>query len=107
MNAEQKFGHRLRAIRKSRKLNIGQLAEKADTDVKHLGRVERGEKRPSFDLIVALAHALNVSPAKLFEFDAPQNDADVLRKQLERLLVDVELAQLQKVHRILEVLLEP
>jgi transcriptional regulator with XRE-family HTH domain len=107
MEAAEKFGRRVRAVRKARKLSIGELAEKADTDVKHLGRVERGEKRPSFELIVGLAQALNVSPATFFEFEAVQGDRNVVQKQLARLLADVELAQLQRVHRMLKVLLEP
>lgn len=107
MNAAAKFGFRLRAIRKARKLKIGELAEKANTGVKHLGRVERGEKQPSFELIVALAQALNVSPERLFEFDSPQDDPKTLRRQLDQLLSGLEVTQLLKVRRVIQALLEP
>ena len=107
MTAAEQFGHRLRVIRKARKLKIGDLAEKADTGVKHLGRVERGEKQPSFELIVALAQALNVSPARLFEFNTSQTDPKALRKQLDQLLSDLDVIQLQNVNRMVKALIEP
>jgi transcriptional regulator with XRE-family HTH domain len=107
MDTAERFGCRVRAIRKARKLTISELAERADADAKHLGRVERGEKRPSFELIMSLARALEVSPETFFHSQRPINDRDSLKKQITRLLDDVELAQLQCAHRILKALLEP
>ena len=101
------FGRRLREIRKAQKLKIGQLAEKADTGVKHLGRIERGEKNPSFDLIIALASAMNVSPAKFFESHSAHTDAKALRKQLDQFLSRRDVKQLQQIQRVLGALLEP
>ena len=102
MNAAAQFGSRLRAVRKSHKLKIGQLADRVDIGVKHLGRLERGEKHPSFELIVALAQAMNVSPATFFEFDATQTDPKILRKQLDQLLADRDAKQLHQVQRLLK-----
>jgi len=107
MTSAEKFGHRLRTIRKSRKLKIGELAEKADTGVKHLGRIERGEKQPSFELIASLAQALSVSPARLFEFEPPPIDSRALRNQLSQVLADLDVVQLRNVYRIVKALVEP
>jgi transcriptional regulator with XRE-family HTH domain len=107
MTPASKFGNLLRSVRKSRKLKIWQVAEKVDVEVKHLGRIERGEKKPSFDLIVALANYLNVSPSKFFEFDAEIADLKALRKQIDRLLTQQDLRRLQKARQILAILLEP
>ncbi|MGD0963283.1 MAG: helix-turn-helix transcriptional regulator [Candidatus Acidiferrales bacterium] len=101
MTPAEQFGRRLREIRKAHRLKIGQLAEKADTGVKHLGRIERGEKQPSFELIISLAKAMNVSPAKLFDFDSPQADSRILRKQLDQILAERDAKQLQQIQRIL------
>ncbi|HXA76825.1 MAG TPA: helix-turn-helix transcriptional regulator [Candidatus Acidoferrales bacterium] len=101
MTPAAQFGRRLREIRRGHKLKIGQLAEKADTGVKHLGRVERGEKKPSFELIIALAAAMSVSPAKFFEFDSPQADPRVLRKQLDKFLSRRDAKELQQIQRVL------
>jgi transcriptional regulator with XRE-family HTH domain len=101
MTPAAQFGRRLREIRKAHKLKIAELAERADTGVKHLGRVERGEKQPSFELIIALAVAMSVSPAKFFEFDSPQSDPRALRKQLDQFLARRDGSQLQQIQRIL------
>lgn len=103
MTPVTQFGRRLREIRKAHKLKIGELAEKAETGVKHLGRVERGEKQPSFELIVALAGAMNVSAAKFFEFDPSQSDPKVLRKKLNQFLARRDAKQLLQIQRILAV----
>jgi transcriptional regulator with XRE-family HTH domain len=44
MTAASQFGGLVRSVRKSRKLKIWQVAEKVDIEVKHLGRIERGER---------------------------------------------------------------
>jgi transcriptional regulator with XRE-family HTH domain len=106
MNAAEKFGYRVRAVRKAHKLKIGQLAEKAGTSAKYLGRLERGEKQPSFELIVALAQALGVSPARFFEFDLVESDPRALQRELVHLLADAEVSQLQRVYRTVKALLE-
>jgi transcriptional regulator with XRE-family HTH domain len=101
MTPVAQFGRRLREIRKAHKLKIGELAERAETGVKHLGRIERGEKQPSFELIVDLAAAMNVSAAKFFEFDPSQADPKSLRKSLNHFLARQEAKQLQQIQRVL------
>jgi transcriptional regulator with XRE-family HTH domain len=100
------FGQLVRATRKTRRLRIGQLAEMANTGVKHLGRIERGEKQPSFDLIIALAKAMEVSPAVFFQFDDLQQDQKALKEQLFRLVDKRDAKQLQKANRILRAIFE-
>ena len=107
MNEAELFGQLVRAARKARKMNLGQLAEKADTGVKHLGRIERGEKQPSFELIIALAKAMNVSPSVFFQFDDARADQKFLKEQLRLLLQAQDTKQLQKACRVLRLMLEP
>jgi transcriptional regulator with XRE-family HTH domain len=71
MTEAELFGRLLRATRKDRKVSLGKLAEKVDSGVKHLGRIERGEKVPTFELIIALARELNASPSAFFHFETP------------------------------------
>jgi transcriptional regulator with XRE-family HTH domain len=101
------FGQLVRATRKTRKLRIGQLAEKVNIGAKHLGRIENGEKQPSFELVVALAKAMDVSPEVFFQFDDLQTDQKALREQLQRLLDKRDTKQLQKANRVLRAMLEP
>jgi transcriptional regulator with XRE-family HTH domain len=107
MNEAELFGRLVRATRKDRKLSLGQLAEKANTGVKHLGRIERGEKLPSFELIVALARALNVSPSTFFHFENVNVDPKFLTQQLQALLAKRDAKQLRKAYRVLQATLEP
>jgi transcriptional regulator with XRE-family HTH domain len=103
VTAAAKFGHRVRAVRKAQKLKIAEVAERVGKEVKHLGRIERGEKKPSFELIIALGEAMKVSPATFFDFDPPPSDPRVLRKQLDQLVANRELGQLQQAQRLLRI----
>ena len=107
MSAAVLFGKRLRAVRKAQGIRIGELAERAETGVKHLGRIERGEKQPSFELIISLAKALEVSPGVLFEFEPSQQDPKSLRTQLQHLLEKKDAKQLLQAKRVLKALFEP
>jgi transcriptional regulator with XRE-family HTH domain len=103
MTPAAKFGGLVRSVRKSRKLKIWQVAEKVDVEVKHLGRIERGERQPSFDLIISLAKCLNVSPSKFFDFESTA-DPKTLRKNIDHLLFGLDAKQLGQAHQILDTL---
>ena len=64
MNIELDFkeiGLRIQKLRAEKKMTQAELAEKIDTNQKHLSRIEGGYHRSSLDAIVAIAKALNVS----------------------------------------------
>jgi transcriptional regulator with XRE-family HTH domain len=90
-----------------RKVSIAKLAEKVGIGPKHLGRIERGEKVPSFELIVALARELAASPSAFFHFENANLDPKFLTQQLQALLAKRDAKQLQKASRVLQALLEP
>lgn len=71
-----------------------------DIEVKHLGRIERGERQPSFDLIVSLAKCLNVSASKFFEFES-MGDPKTLRKNIDQLLSGLDAKQLGQARQVL------
>src|SRR5258708_36543157 len=86
MNEAELFGQLLRVTRKSRKMSLADLAEKVDKSAKYLGRLERGESQASFDLVIALANAMNVSPSAFFDFESVQADQKIVREQIRQLL---------------------
>ena len=88
-------------------MSLGKLAEKVDIGVKHMGRIERGEKVPSFELIIALARELNASPSAFFHFENANVDAKFLTQQLQSLLAKRDPEQLRKAYRVLQATLEP
>jgi len=61
------FGERIRTLRQSRGLSQERLADLAGVHRTYLSSLERGERNVSLDNIYALAEALGVSPADLFE----------------------------------------
>jgi transcriptional regulator with XRE-family HTH domain len=103
VTAASQFGGLLRSVRKSRKLKIWQVAEKVDIEVKHLGRIERGERQPSFNLIIALAKCLNVSPSDFFDFDSTV-DSKALRRNIDQFLSGLDTEQLRHARKVLNAL---
>jgi transcriptional regulator with XRE-family HTH domain len=107
MDQVRLFGKRIRTLRKAAKMTQERAAEAARLNSKYLGQIERGEKRPSLDAILALAKALQVSPASFFYFDREESDERVIRRRLDVLLHGRSPQELQQAYRILRALLEP
>jgi transcriptional regulator with XRE-family HTH domain len=106
MNEAMVFGQLLRATRRAHNMGLTELAEKVGIGAKHLGRVERGEKLPSFELIIALANALGVSPSEFFEFET-RADQKIIKERLRQLLDKRDLDQLRRAYRIFKASLSP
>jgi transcriptional regulator with XRE-family HTH domain len=92
------FGKRLRSIRGKR--SRADVAEAADISLGYLGELERGEKWPTLDVIVALARANSVSPADLFELESETVDPKALRKSILALLDEKDTKELQQALRL-------
>lgn len=106
MNQTKLFGKRVRTLRKAARITQEKAAEAAHLNPKYLGEIERGEKRPSFEAIIALAKALDAVPEAFFQFDLEDNDEKALRQKIDKLLQKANTSQLQRVHKITKVLLE-
>lgn len=66
---KQKFGKRLRQLRRERGLTQEQLAEASDLSVDFISLLERGVNAPSFETLEALATILGVPVSDLFYFE--------------------------------------
>jgi transcriptional regulator with XRE-family HTH domain len=62
---KEKFGKSIRKIRLAQGLTQEELAHKAQIERSYMGFIERGQANPSFEKIIAISKALNVSWAKL------------------------------------------
>lgn len=52
----RRLGERIQALRRGRELTQEALAQRCGISQKYLSELERGEKAPSWDTLVALAH---------------------------------------------------
>lgn len=85
MDTKQKFGLRLKLIRKAQSLTQEDLAERVGRSVEAVSNMERGKSLPSFETIQQLATGLNVALKDLFDFDA-EEESDPDRN---RLLIEI------------------
>lgn len=65
------IGERIRALRKSKKMNQLDLSFEAGINITHLGDIERGAVNPSISVLYAIAKALDVELGELFA-DIPE-----------------------------------
>ncbi len=61
------FGRRLRNLRSEAGLSQEDLGEASGLHRNYVGGIERGERNCGIDAVYALAAALRISPARLFE----------------------------------------
>lgn len=71
--AKQLFGERVQAIRRERGITQEQFAERLNKSVEHVSYIERGKRAPSFETILDIAEALEVSVPYLMNV-TPQLD---------------------------------
>lgn len=64
----EKFGKRVKELRKKQGLTQEKLAERAKMDYSYLNLIESGKKNPSLKRIGNLARALSVKLSELFDF---------------------------------------
>ena len=100
------FAQRVRKLRKAAKLSLENAAERGNITGNFWGDVERGNKVPSLDTIVAMAKGLALPPSTLLFLEREEDPRD-MRKRVDSLLTKCNPQQLEMVHRIIKVLLEP
>jgi transcriptional regulator with XRE-family HTH domain len=61
----RRLGNRIRIIRRKKGIKQEKLAELVDKTTEHISYLERGERSPSFELLLDLSHALDVSLSHL------------------------------------------
>src|SRR5881296_565919 len=78
-------GGNIRKLRKSKRLTLEQLAEKAESNPKYLGAVERGEENIGLKKLAQVAAALRVEP---YELLLPGEDGELT----EELIASIKTA---------------
>lgn len=100
------FAQRVRKLRKAAKLSLEKAAELGDITGNYWGDVERAKKVPSLDTIIAMSQGLSVPPSTLLLLEREEEPRDI-RKRIESLLGKCTPQQLELIHRIAKVVIEP
>ena len=66
MDIKQKFGKRLKELRKKAKLSQEQLANLAEIDRTYIPSIEKGDRNVSITIVEKLAKALKISVKDFF-----------------------------------------
>lgn len=83
MDAKQRFGRRLKALRKQRGLTQERLAELVDRSVDAISNIERGLSLPGYETLGRLAETLEVPLSDLSDWFKEADHPDPERAQLE------------------------
>ena len=67
MDWKTQVGKNILRARTAKRWSQQVLAGEADLSLRYLAGVERGEENPSLDTLLAIAAALEITPAKLFD----------------------------------------
>lgn len=68
------IGYRIREQRQRYNLTLEVLAEKVDLSPNYMGKIERGEKKFSFEAIVKISRSLNVTVDHLLYGSSEKNE---------------------------------
>jgi transcriptional regulator with XRE-family HTH domain len=63
----RQLGEKVRSLRHERGLTQQSLAESLDLSVAYVSLIERGGRNPPYTTVIAIAHALGVSPREICE----------------------------------------
>ena len=64
----QEVGEQIRKIREKKNLTQQYVADKTGITTSYFARIERGEERPSMDVIKSVVKALEIRTSDLFRF---------------------------------------
>ena len=98
------LGHRIRSLRKAKRWTLEKLGEKAATNHKHIGEIERGQQNPSFAVLVKIAGALEVELPELFRFQPEELSRKEIEKDIVRILNSISEEDLRQMLSVLKVL---
>lgn len=102
---KETLGHKIKALRKIKKLSQERLADKADLSQQHISRIENGLTFPSVSALNKIANVLNIPIDDLVDNDIKKMEDkytfDILRK-MELLSVEDKIKILGYIERIID-----
>jgi transcriptional regulator with XRE-family HTH domain len=105
MDERKRLGRRVKQLRHRRGYTQEQLAERMEINAKYLSSIERGMENPTLDLLVRLAHGLQVDLHELFQRAPDAEPPEQLRRKIDGFVAEMHAEELSRLVRILEVLI--
>ena len=83
-NVPETLGDVIKSARQRTGITMGALAEEVGASERYLYRIENENKKPSFDILFRLIHALDISPDSIFypEKGSIDNELEYLTRSL-------------------------
>jgi transcriptional regulator with XRE-family HTH domain len=101
---ELHIGQRIRALRLSRGMTQGHLAERAGLNEKHLGVLEREGKDLAVSTLVRIAGALDVPVGELFT-EPTKDDKAVVQRRVSEVLASGDDGAIRRLRLFLDEIL--
>ncbi len=95
----KRFGNRVREKRVMIDMSQETLAEKCDVSTSYIGLVERGEPKPSLEIVLRIANALSVTPNSL-TMDSIKHKASNNKDKLVLMINDFDDTQINTTFEI-------
>ena len=102
---QEKFGTRVREIRRSKNFTQEYLAELLDMDIPNLSNIERGKKFVSGQTISKLARALEVDEKDLFNFNHIKTKKELVIL-IENIIRNADEKELEYYYRMMKMFKE-
>lgn len=97
---KQKFGKRVKELRKSKGFTQEQVAEIVDIEPPNISKMEKGKHFPQPENIEKLANALGVNVKELFDFEHFQQK-QFLIKEIEDYLKNTSVQNVEFVYKFI------
>lgn len=85
------FRMNIKHYRTKRNMSQAQLAEACDCSNGMIGAIEAGRAKPSFDMILVIAEALQIHPADLFLRDTSVTQKELKEQLQTKLIEDIKI----------------
>ena len=102
----RRFGEKVRALRKAKRLTQEKLGEKSGLHHTYIGSIERAECNLSMDNIAKVAKGLEIEPYELFRFSSGEEAVSEREKSIMELAEALKREDQSTVESILNIVKE-
>ena len=92
------LGKRVAELRNKRGLTQDKLAELTNYSTNHIAKLESARTNPSFDLIVAIAKALQIEIKELFSYEE-QKSSEYIKKEFQKIIDNSDIETLKILYK--------